>query len=90
MLRVFDLDVYALLDLGATLSFIISYIAIQFSFSPETLSKPFSLSTSVGHRVKLKNVYKNFHVTVSQKLPQRSCRVRNVDFDVILGMNWLH
>ena len=33
-LRVFDLDVYALLDLGATLYFVTPCIAFQFSVSP--------------------------------------------------------
>ena len=37
-LWVFDLDVYALLDPGATISFVTPYIAVQFSVSPETLS----------------------------------------------------
>uniref|UniRef100_M1AKM7 Gag-pol polyprotein n=1 Tax=Solanum tuberosum TaxID=4113 RepID=M1AKM7_SOLTU len=46
-LRVFDLNVYALLDPGATLSFVTPYITVQFSVSPETLSEPFSVSTPV-------------------------------------------
>ena len=44
-LRVIDLDVYALLDPGATLSFVTTCIAVEFSVSPETLSEPFSVST---------------------------------------------
>ncbi|WMV59458.1 hypothetical protein MTR67_052843 [Solanum verrucosum] len=50
-LRVFDLDVYALLDPGATLSFVTPYIAVQFIVSSETLSEPFSVSTPVGDPV---------------------------------------
>uniref|UniRef100_M1DFF0 Gag-pol polyprotein n=1 Tax=Solanum tuberosum TaxID=4113 RepID=M1DFF0_SOLTU len=46
-LRVFNLDVYALIDPGATISFITLYIAVNFNVSPETLSKPFSVSTPV-------------------------------------------
>ncbi|KAK4715098.1 hypothetical protein R3W88_021005 [Solanum pinnatisectum] len=44
-LRVFDLDVYALLDSGATLSFVTTYIAVKFDVSLETLSEPFLAST---------------------------------------------
>ncbi|KAH0725795.1 hypothetical protein KY284_001660 [Solanum tuberosum] len=51
MLRVFNLDVYALLDLGATLSFVTPYIAVKFDVSPETFSEPFSVSTPVGDPV---------------------------------------
>ena len=35
-LLVFDLDVYALLDPGATLYFVTSYVAVQFNVSLET------------------------------------------------------
>ena len=34
-LRVFDLDSYPLLDLGATLSFMNPYIAVRFIVSPK-------------------------------------------------------
>ncbi|KAK4722522.1 hypothetical protein R3W88_012755 [Solanum pinnatisectum] len=48
ILRVFDLDVYALLDLGATLSFVTPYIAVKFDVSPKNLLEPFLVSTPVG------------------------------------------
>ncbi|KAH0743109.1 hypothetical protein KY290_031102 [Solanum tuberosum] len=51
MLRVFNLDVYALLDPGATLSFVTPYIVVNFGVTPETLSEPFSVSTPVGDPV---------------------------------------
>ena len=41
ILRVFDLDVYALFDPRATLYFVTPYISFQYSVSPETLSKSF-------------------------------------------------
>ena len=37
---------YALLDPGATLSFVIPYITVKFYVSPETLSEPLSASVS--------------------------------------------
>ena len=90
-LRVFDLDVYALLDPGATLSFVTPYIAVQFSVSPETLSEPFSVSTPVGDPVIARRVYRNCPVTVSQKVTSADLvELEMVDFDVILGMDWLH
>ncbi|KAH0637947.1 hypothetical protein KY290_036496 [Solanum tuberosum] len=90
-LRVFDLDVYALLDPGATLSFVTPYIAVQFSVSPETLSEPFSVSTPVGDLVIARRVYRNCPVTVSQKVTSADLvELEMVEFDVILGMDWLH
>ena len=50
-LRVFDLDVYALLDPGATLSFVTPYIAFQFNANQETLSEPFSVSTPINDQL---------------------------------------
>ena len=64
-LRVFDLDVYTLLDPGATLSFVTPYIAFQFSVSPETLSEPFSVSTPIGDLVIARRVYRNCPIIVS-------------------------
>ncbi|KAH0721575.1 hypothetical protein KY285_005148 [Solanum tuberosum] len=91
LLRVFDLDVYALLDPGATLSFVTPYIAVKFDVSPETLSEPFSVSTPVGDRVIARRVYKNCPITVSQKVTSADLvELEMVDFDVILGMDWLH
>ena len=85
-LRVFDLNVYALLDPGGTLSFVTPYIAVQFSVSPETLLEPISVSTPVGDPVIARWVYRNFPVTVSQKVTSADLvELEMVDFDVILG-----
>ena len=83
----FDLDVYALLNPGATLSFVTPYIEVQFNVSPETLSEPFSVSTPVCDPIIARRLYKNCHVTVSQKVTSVDLvELEMVDFDVILGM----
>uniref|UniRef100_M1BQ68 Gag-pol polyprotein n=1 Tax=Solanum tuberosum TaxID=4113 RepID=M1BQ68_SOLTU len=51
MLQVFSIDVYALLDPSATLSFVTPFVAMKFDVLPETLTKPFSVSTPVGDSV---------------------------------------
>ena len=71
-LRVFDLDVYSLLDPRDFLSFVTPYIAVKFSDSLVTLSEPISVSTPVGNPV----------IT-------RLVELEIVDFDVILGIDWL-
>ena len=65
MLCVFDLDFYALLDLGDTICFVTPYIEIQFSVSPETLLEPLSVSTPVGNPVIARLVYRNCPIIVS-------------------------
>ena len=91
MLRVFDLHVYAFSDPGATLSFVTPYIVVQFTVCPETLSEPFSVSTPVGDPVIARRIYRNCHVTVSQKVTSVDLvQLEMVDFNVILGMDWLY
>ena len=80
-----------MLDLGATLSFVTTYIEVQFSVSLETLSEPFSISTLVSDPVIARRVYKNCPVIVSQKVTSADLvELDMVDFVVILCMDWLH
>ncbi|XP_055826368.1 uncharacterized protein LOC129894738 [Solanum dulcamara] len=47
-LKVFDFDVYELLDLGAMLSFVTPYLAMRFFVSPVILLEPFLVYTLIG------------------------------------------
>ena len=59
MLKVFSIDVYVLLDPGATLSFVTPLIAKKFDTLPDNLSELFIVSTPVGESVIAKRVYRN-------------------------------
>ena len=59
MLKVFSIDVYALLDPGATLSIITTLVAKKFDILPDILHEPFIVSTPVGESIIAKKVYKN-------------------------------
>ena len=51
----------------------------------------FSVSTPVVHPARARRVYKNCPVTISQKVTSANLvELEIVDFDVILGMDWLH
>ncbi|WMV38342.1 hypothetical protein MTR67_031727 [Solanum verrucosum] len=64
-------------------------VPVQFSVSLETLSEPFSVSTPVDDPVITRRVY--CPVTVSQKVTSADLvELEMIDFDVILGMDWLH
>lgn len=67
MLRVFNLDVYDLLDQGTILSFLTPYIAIKFNVTLETLSNPFLVSTAASDPVIATWVYINCLIIVSQE-----------------------
>ena len=58
MLKLFFFDVYALLDLIATLSFVTPLVPMKFDILPDILDKPFSISTPVGSSVVVDKVYK--------------------------------
>ena len=67
-LKVYHLHSYALLDPGASLSFITSYIAVGFGVIPEILEEPFSVSTLVGKSIIARQVYRECLVMISQKV----------------------
>ena len=48
MLKVFQLDVYSLLDTAATLSFVTLYVSMRFDVPPDVLLEFFSISTPIG------------------------------------------
>ena len=91
MLQLFSFDAYALLDLGATLSFVTPLVSMKFKILPDILDEPFSVSTPVGDSVVAKRVNKRCPISFCN-------RVTFVDlieldmlyFDVILGMDGLH
>ncbi|KAF3643747.1 Bidirectional sugar transporter SWEET1a [Capsicum annuum] len=64
--QIFYLYVYALLDPGASLSFVPPYVAIDFGVSPKILAEPFSVSTPVGKTIVAQRLNK---VTVKNKYP---------------------
>ena len=55
-LLVFSFPVYALLDLGSTLSMVAPIVANQFDLLPEILHEPFLVSTPIGDNVNASGV----------------------------------
>lgn len=60
MLRVFDIDLYTLLDLGVNMLFFIPYYSIKFDVFTKVLLEPYSINTTIGESVPIKKVYKNY------------------------------
>ena len=59
MLQVLSIDVYYLLDPGATFSFATPLIASMFDIFPNVLYEPFIIITPVGDSVVAKRVHRN-------------------------------
>ena len=91
MLQVFSMYVYALLDPGATLSFVTPLISKKIENLPDILNEPFMVSTLVGESVVAKRVYRNCPIILSNRVTHvELVELDMLDFDVILGMDWLH
>ena len=91
MLQIFDLDVYTLIDPGATLSFVTPLVARKFHVESELLHESYEVSTPIGVSIVARKVYRNCPVCILNKLlPCDLVELNMVDFDVILGMDWLH
>ena len=91
MLKVSSLDAYALVDPTATLSYVTPLVHKKFDILADTFQEPLVVSNSVGESVVAKKVYRNCPIM----LPNRVSYVDLVeldmlDFDIILGMDWLH
>ena len=91
MLKIFSIDVYALLDPSATLSFVTPLVAKKFDVLPDILHDPFLVSTSVGQSVVAKRVYQNFPISLSNRVSYLDIlELDMLDFNIIFGMDWLH
>ncbi|XP_075099111.1 uncharacterized protein LOC142175991 [Nicotiana tabacum] len=90
MLTLFSFDVYALIDPGSTLSYVTLYIAKKFGIEPENLGEPFEVSTPVGESVIAMCIYRGCPVKVHNHFTVADLvELEMVDFDVIMGMDWL-
>ena len=68
MLKAFSIDIYALFDPGATLSFVTPLVAKIFYTLPDILHEPFILSTSQGELVVTKRVYKKCPIMLPNRI----------------------
>ncbi|XP_059315770.1 uncharacterized protein LOC132066481 [Lycium ferocissimum] len=90
-ITIFSYDVFALMDLGSTLSYVTPFIAKKLGVKPELLSKLFEVSNPVGEVILARYVYRGWPVRVYHKLTIADLHeLQMVDFDVIMGMDWLY
>ncbi|XP_070017409.1 uncharacterized protein [Nicotiana sylvestris] len=91
ILSVQAIDCYALIDPGSSLSYVTPFIPSSFGVEPEQLHDSFSVSTPVGNSIIAVRVYRNCVVTVYGRATTGDLiELGMVDFDVIMGMDWLY
>ncbi|XP_070032356.1 uncharacterized protein [Nicotiana tomentosiformis] len=89
ILSVSSYDVYALIDLGSTLSYVTQLVSSKFGIKPE-LVKPFEVSIPVGDSAIAKRVYRGCIIVVhSRSTVAGLIELDMVEFDVIMSMDWL-
>ena len=80
--------IYALFDIGATLSFVTPFVARKFNVLPDVLIEPFSVYTPMGDFVVAKRVYRKCHVMLPNRVNLAdSVELDMFDLDIILGMD---
>ena len=89
-LYLFDIKVYALIDPGATHSFIASNVASHLSVEPGLLKEQLSVRTPLGESLAVRTVYTECLVRIDTEVfPVDLMVLPLLDLDVILGMDWL-
>ena len=79
-----------LFDSGATHFFCLPSLVQRIGRSADTLESPLHVATPLGKAVEVKVVYKGYKVMIeTQVLPTDLILLDMVDFDTILGMDWL-
>ncbi|KAF3623728.1 hypothetical protein FXO38_30603 [Capsicum annuum] len=75
----------------STLSYVTPFVAMCINFDLEVISNPFFVSTSIGDSIITKRVYRWCVVSVGGKKTLVDLfELDMLDFNVILGMDWLH
>ena len=90
-LHVFSFPIYALLDPVSTMSFVTPSVDSKFDLLPEILHEPFHVSTPIGDSVREERVYRDCPITVLNNATDADLiELTMLDFDIILGIDWLH
>ena len=83
-------DARVLFDSGATHSFISPFFATILGRDPSPLSEFLIVATPMGHSLLANSVYKSGEILLEGKTFEANrMELDMVDFDVILGMDWL-
>ncbi|XP_075515764.1 uncharacterized protein LOC142550574 [Primulina tabacum] len=81
---------YALFDCGATHSFVSKRFAKKLGLKPESLTEPFRIATHTSKTIETHEIHKDCKIGIAnQTFSADLIQLVMVDFDIILGMDWL-
>ncbi|XP_073025046.1 uncharacterized protein [Primulina eburnea] len=85
-----QVSAYVLFDCGATHSFISKRFAKKLGCKPEKLNEPFRIATPTSRAIETHEIYRDCKISISnQTFSADLIELIMVDFDIILGMDWL-
>ena len=85
-----SVDARVLFDSGATHSFVAPHLASRLGRQEDSLEIPLLVATPMGSSLEVSVVYRGCDVTIEgRSLPVDLILLEMVDFDSILGMDWL-
>ncbi|XP_073037913.1 uncharacterized protein [Primulina eburnea] len=85
-----EMPAYVLFDSGATHSFISKRFTKKLGLTPELLVEPFRVATPTSKTIEILRVHRKCKICINEHLFQAELKQLNmVEFDVILGMDWL-
>ena len=91
MLKVFSIDVYDLVDVGATLSFVTPLVAKKFGILRDILHAPFMVTTPFGESVVAIGVYRSCPIMFPNRVSHvELVELDMVDFDILFVIDQLH
>ena len=86
----YDIEMYALIDLGSTHSYICTEPVFDRMPSIEQLPYDMLVTSTLGHSATVNRVYKNCHLmTHDRDFSADLLALPFHEFDLILGMDWL-
>ncbi|XP_073039363.1 uncharacterized protein [Primulina eburnea] len=81
---------YALFDCGATHSFISNRFARKLGYKSDNLTEPFRIATPTSRAIETHEIYRDCKISINdQTFSADLIQLIMVDFDIILGMDWL-
>ncbi|XP_075507477.1 uncharacterized protein LOC142544302 [Primulina tabacum] len=81
---------YALFDYGATHSFMSKRFAKKLGRKPDKLTEPFRIATPTSRAMETDEIYRDCEISINnQTFSADLIQLIMVDFDIILGMDWL-
>ncbi|XP_073030768.1 uncharacterized protein [Primulina eburnea] len=81
---------YALFDCGATHSFVSRRFAKKLKLEHDILSEPLRVATPASKTIETHKVYRNYKICINkQTFEVELIQLNMVEFDIILGMDWL-